>query len=157
MESISLSFPHVVMLPRHLNVFTPLFRIQHCYELLWMLHCPKGRYCDVTIIRPLLFHGMRTDLRGSPGAAIVDCQSIYYLLDFKRICFIFPWNNSTYDLESLGYSINARAFGPLMHTSSSCWLGWPHHVHTGKQLFVKSYILSFQSIIIFISTYVCTG
>ena len=108
------------MLPRHLNVFTPLFWIQHCYELLWTLHCPKGRYCDVTIIRPLLFHGMRTDLRGSPGAAIVDCQSIYYLLDFKRICFIFPWNNSTYDLdatvgwlESLGYSINARAFGPL--------------------------------------------
>ena len=95
------------------------FWIQHCYELLWTLHCPKGRYCDVTIIRPLLFHGMRTDLRGSPGAAIVDCQSIYYLLDFKRIYFIFPWNNSTYDLdatvgwlESLGYSINARDFGP---------------------------------------------
>ena len=108
------------MLPSHLNVFTPLFWIQHCYELLWTLHCPKGRYCDVTMIRPLLFHGMRTDLRGSPGAAIVDCQSIYYLLDFKRTYFIFPWNNSTYDLdatvgwlESLGYSINARAFGPL--------------------------------------------
>ena len=120
MESISLGFPHVVMLPRHLNVFTPLFWIQHCYELLWTLHCPKGRYCDVTMIRPLLFHGMRTDLRGSPGAAIVDCQWIYFLLDFKRICFIFPWNNSTYDLdatvgwlESLGYSINARTFGPL--------------------------------------------
>ena len=39
---------------------------------------------------------------------------------FKRIFFIFPWNNSTYDLDptvswlkSLGYSINARAFGPL--------------------------------------------
>ena len=120
MESISLGFPHVVVLPRHLNVYTPLFWIQHCYELLWTLHCPKGRYCAVTIIRPLLFHGMRTDLRGSPGAAIVDCQSIYYLLDFERICFIFPWNNSTYDLDatvgwlkSLGYSINARAFGPL--------------------------------------------
>ena len=120
MESISLGFPHVIMLPRHLNVFTPLFWIQHCYELLWTLHCPKGLYCDVTIIRPLLFHGMRTYLRGNPGAAIVDCQSIYYLLDFKRICFIFPWNNSTYDLEatvgwleSLGYSIIARAFGPL--------------------------------------------
>ena len=111
MESISLGFPHVVMLPRHLNVFTPLFWIQHCYELLWTLHCSKGRCCDVTI--------MRTDLRGSPSAAIVDCQSIYYLLDFKRICFIFPWNNSTYDLDAtvgwlvLGYSINARVFGPL--------------------------------------------
>ena len=40
----------------------PLFWIGRCYGLLWTLHCPNGRYCDVTMINPLLFHGIRPDL-----------------------------------------------------------------------------------------------
>ena len=63
------------------GICIPLFSLygnsaQTFEHLLWMLHCPKGRNCDVTMIRPLLFHGMRADLSGSPSGAIVDRQSI---------------------------------------------------------------------------------
>ena len=57
---------------------------------------------------------------GAPARQLWTVNRFIFCCFFKRICFIFPWNNSTYDLnatvgwlESLGYSINARAFGPL--------------------------------------------
>ena len=40
-------------------------------------------------------------------------------------------------------------------TLSSCWLDWRRHARTGKQLFVKSYDLPFQSVTVFILAYVC--
>ena len=85
-------FPYMIKVPKHLNVKAIILDM----ALLWAarLHCPKDRYCDVTMIRLLLFQGIRADLSGIPGAVIVYRQSINYLLDFKVICWIFLWNNS---------------------------------------------------------------
>ena len=64
------------------NIWTsrPLFWIGRCYGLLWTLYFLKCPYCDVTMIRLLLFNGIRADLSGSPGAAIVGRQSINYFV-----------------------------------------------------------------------------
>ena len=101
-----------------------------CYWLLWTLHCSKGRYSDATMIKPLLCHGIRSDLSESPGAAIVDRQSINHLLDFKVICCIFPWNNSMYVIKRnrrlgrvLGVINKCSGLRPS-DTLSSFWLGW---------------------------------
>ena len=88
MVSIIPHIPYMVMLPKHLNVMDiVLDRAFLCPAK--TLHCPKRRHCDVTMIRPLLPHGIRADLSGSHDAAIVDRQSINYFLDFKVICCIF--------------------------------------------------------------------
>ena len=76
----------MVMLPKYLNVNAIVLD----WALLWVA---MGRYCDVPIIRPLLSHGIRADLSGSLGPAIMDSQSIDYLLDFIATCSIFTWNN----------------------------------------------------------------
>ena len=95
MVSIFPRIPYMVMLPKHLNVMDiVLDRAFLCPAK--TLHCPKRRHCDVTMMIPLLPHGIRADLSGSHGAAIVDRQSINYFLDFKVICCIFRWNNSIY-------------------------------------------------------------
>ena len=73
-------FPYMVMLPNHLDVKSIVLD----RALLWALLCGEGRYFVVRVIRPLLFHGIRADLSGSSD----------YLLDFKAIGCIFPWNNS---------------------------------------------------------------
>ena len=81
MVSVLPCFPYMVMLPKHLNAKAivrdgalPLAAMDH--------------YCDVTMIRPLLFDGIRADLSGSRGAAIVDNHSISHMLEFKLICHI---------------------------------------------------------------------
>ena len=159
MVSVFPCLPYKVVLLIHLNVkATVLIR-----ALPWMLHCPKGRYCNVTMIRPLLLHGICVDLSGSPSVAIVDCQSICYLLDLKVICCLFPWNNSIYICRIWGDCRSGIVLGLFNKCSGlqpsdtiwSCWLGRCRHAHTGKQLFVKSYHLSFQSVTVVISTYVC--
>ena len=40
--------------------------MRRSYGLPWTLHCPMGRYCDVTLLWPVLFHGIRADLSGTP-------------------------------------------------------------------------------------------
>ena len=126
-----------------------------------MLHYPKGHYCDVTMIKLLLFHGIRADLRGSPRTVLVGRQSINYLLDFKVICRIFPWNNSLYiivrkcRLGRVLWVINKCSGLPPSDTLSSFCLAWRRHVRTSKQLFVKSHELPFQSVTVIISTDVC--
>ena len=93
-----------------------MFWIGHCYGLLWTLHCPQGRDCKVTMIRPLLFHGIHTDLIERPGATIVDRQSDVYLLDFKVICCMFTWTDFIYvelyiSTRSVGAQAPYRAIG----------------------------------------------
>ena len=145
-------FPYMVMLP---NIWTtrPSFWIGPCCGLLWTLHCPKGRYCDVKMIRPLLFHGIRADLSGSPGALITDRQSISYLLDLKAIRCMLPWNNYI-QLDAIVGWVNKCSGRRPSDTLLSWWLGWHRHARTCKQLFVKSYDLWFQSVTV-ILTYVC--
>ena len=150
-------FPYMVMLPEPLNIKAIVLDM----ALLWTLNCLKGCYCDITMIRWLLFHGICIDLSGRPSTPIVDCQSINYLLDFKVICCVSPLNNSIYIIgcncrlgRVLGVFNKCSGLRPS-DTLSSCKLGWHRHALTGKQWFVKLYDLSFQSIVVDISTHVC--
>ena len=113
------------------------------------------------MIGPLLFHGIRADLSGCPGVTVVDRQSMNNLLDFKLIYCMFPLNNSICIIGR-----NCRSGGVIgvfskcsglrpSDTWSSCWLAWRRHANSGKQLFVKSYDLSLQSVTVVISIYVC--
>ena len=44
---------------------------------------PRGRYCWVTMIWPLLFHGMRADRSGSPGTAITGLSFDWLFVGFE--------------------------------------------------------------------------
>ena len=97
--------------------------------LLWAamtLHCPKDRYCDVTMIWPLLFRGIRADVSETPDNALTTRMHGDYrvsidrfFVGFNAICSTFLRNNpiciegGNRRLSTvLGYSINARAVGP---------------------------------------------
>ena len=115
------------------NIWTspPLFWIWRCFWLLWTLHCPKGRHCDVTMIRSLLFHGKRADLSGSPGAAIVNLKICWiskcYVAYFREMTPYIQLDTHADWVDSSGYSINARAEGHLIELlarlASPCWQG----------------------------------
>ena len=113
-----------------------------------MLHCSVRHYCDVTMICLLLHHGIRADLRGSPGTVITGCQSINYLLDFKAIWWISLSNNSIY---IIGCNCRLGTFNKCSDLRPSdtllgWWTSWCHHACTGKQFFDELYDLSFQSV-----------
>ena len=98
---------------------------------------------------------------GGPVRRSWTINWLVLFLDFKMIRCIFPWNNSTYIVRRncrlggfLGVFHKYSGLRPS-DTLSSCRLGWHRHARTAKQLFVKSYDLSFQSITLVISTYVC--
>ena len=77
MVSVFPCFPHMVRLLKHLNVMAIVLD----RPLIWApmdTALSQGLYCDVTRIRPLLFHVIRADLSSSPGAAILDRRSINY-------------------------------------------------------------------------------
>ena len=137
MVSVFSCYPYMVMLPKHLNVKAlVLDRTLLCADMDAALS-QRAAYCDVTMIRLLLIHGIRADLSGSPGAVIVGRQSVNDLLDFTVICCTFPWNHSIYIMRHIG--VFYKCSGPRPpDTLSRFWLGWRHHARTGKQLFVKS-------------------
>ena len=73
------------------------------YVLLWPLHCPKDRHCDVKMIWPLLFHGIRADMSETPDNALTtrmygdDRLSIdRFFVGFNAICYIFLRINPIY-------------------------------------------------------------
>ena len=157
MLSAFLCFPYMVMLSKQLIVTAIVLD----WALLWaamnaaLFQGPLlWRHNDKTIIVSWNTRGPERE----PGAAIVDRQSINYLLEFKVICCIFPWNNSNCRLGRLLVVFNKSLGLRPSDTLSSWWLGWRHHERTGKQLFVKTYDLSFQSVILlFQLMFVCTG
>ena len=75
-----------------------------CYGLPWTLHCPRARYCDVTMLWHLLLHGIRADLGGTLIDALTtrihgDHGSPFnrlILRNFNAIFYIFLLNNSIY-------------------------------------------------------------
>ena len=101
MVPVSPCFPYMVMLRKYLNVTAVVLG-------------PQGRYCDVTMIRPLFFNGIRADLIGSPGVVITDRHPMKYLLHIKVISCIFPWNNSIYITE------HNCTFGRLLSVFNKC-------------------------------------
>ena len=71
-----------------------------CYGLVWTLHCPKDSYCDVTMILPLLFRGIRADVSETRDNALaMRMHGDYrYSIDrlfvgFNAICCTFLINN----------------------------------------------------------------
>ena len=126
----------------------PFFLLGCCYGLLLTLHCPKGRYFDVTIIiigRDCFMECART-WAGASARRLMN-----YSLDLKVICCVFLWNNSMYIVERncwLGRAVGVFNKCSGLRPSDTLlirWLGWHCHAHTGKQLSVILYDLSFQS------------
>ena len=155
----SLVFSYMVMLPKHLNVKAIVLD----KALLWaamdsaLFHEPLlWRHNDKTLIVSWNTRGPeRKPRRGDRG------KSINYLLDFNAICSICPWNNSLYIIGHncrLGIVIGIfNKYSGLRSSDalSSWWLGLRRHPRMGKQLFTKSYDLSFQSVTVVVSAYAC--
>ena len=114
-----------------------MFWLRCCYGLLRTLRCHRSRNCDVTMLWPILLHGIRADLSGTPINAlavlissITGCQSIDNWLDFKAMCCIFLLNNSIYIIKCnlwegkvLVVTNKCSGLRPSV-TLSSLWHGW---------------------------------
>ena len=104
---------------------------------------PKGRYCDVPIIWPLMFHEIREAVGETPDNALTTrmhgdyrVSIVRFFVVFNAICETFLWNNRIYIegrncmLSTVpGLLKNARA--PL-DILSSWWIGWRRHACMGK-------------------------
>ena len=157
--SVSLGFPYMVSVfpcfPYMISIcpyfliwqYNPLFWVWRCYGLLWTLHCHKDRYCDVTMIWPLLFHGICADVSETPTTpwqrectVFTDCQSIDSLQDSMRFVTHF-WEITPYILrdaivgwvQSLGLCNKCSGLRPSAILSlielgawpaTSCARGW---------------------------------
>ena len=114
-----------------------MFWVWRCYGLLWTLHCPKHRYCDVTMIWPLFFRGIRADVSETPDNALTTRMHGDYIhrffVGFNAICYIFLRNNPIY-IEGRNCRLNkvpglfnkCSGFHPRTPLSS-WWLGWRRH------------------------------
>ena len=111
------------------------------------------RYCSTEYPRTLMGYLLTPWQR--EFRAITGCQSIDNLLDFNAICCIFISNDSLDATvgwrQSFWYSKNARAFGPRS-TFRACGTA-KARTRRGKQLFVNSFHLLFQSTILVVLTY----
>ena len=105
MVSVFPCFPYMVSICPYFLIwqYNPLFWVWSCYGLLWTLHCHKDRYCDITMIWPLLFHGIRADVSETPNNALTTRMhgdhrlSIdRFFVGFNAICYTFLGNNPTY-------------------------------------------------------------
>ena len=128
-----------------------LFSVWHCYGLLWTLHCHKDRYCDIIMIWPLLFHGIRADVSEAPDNALTTrMHGDYRLLigrffvGFNAICYAFLRNNPIYtEGRNCSFSTAPVLFKRCSglrpsDTLSSWWLGWRRYESVGKPFFGQS-------------------
>ena len=154
---------HMLLLPYLVIQYSPLFWVWRCYGLLWTLHCHKDRYCDVTMIWPLLFHGIRADVSQTPNNALTTRMHGDYrpsidrfFVGFNAICYAFLGNNRIYiEGRNCSFSTVPVLFNKCSglrpsDTLSSWWLGWRRHACVGKPFFGKSLDLWFQSFTIFL-------
>ena len=136
-----------------------------CYGLLWTLHCPKDRYCDVTLIWPLLFRRIRADVSETPDNALTTRMHGDYRLSidrffvgFNAICYTFLRNSLIYiegrncRLSTVPGLFNKCSGLGSSDMLSSRWLGWRRHARVGKPFFDKSLDLEFQSFTIIVLT-----
>ena len=124
------------MLPRHLNVFTPLFWIQHCYELLWTLpllwrhnnktiivswnaHGPEGEprrgNCGLSI--DLLFVGFQIQIQIQKNF-IATQDNVFYVQSQRMLQFIFlsqtyPSTYITWVIQVLTHCCQDKRSPPL--------------------------------------------
>ena len=112
--------------------------------LLWTVYCHKDRYCDVTMIWPLLFHGIRADVSETPDNALTTRMHGDYRLSINRffvgfnaICYTFLRNNPMYiegrnfRLSTVPGLFNKGSGLRPSDTLSSRWLGLRRHARVG--------------------------
>ena len=146
-------FPYMVSICPYFLIwwYSPLFWIWRCYGLLRTLHCPKGRYCDVTMIWPLLFHGILADVSETPDNALTMRMHADYRLSidrffvgFNAIYYAFLRNNPIYiegrncRLSTVPVLFNKFSALRPLDTFSNWWFGWRCHARVGKPFFGKS-------------------
>ena len=79
--------------------------------LLWTLHCPKDSYCDLTMIWPFLFHGIRVAVSKTSDNALSTQMHGDYRLSIDRIFVGFIAICSTFLLNN-----------PIYIEGHNCWL-----------------------------------
>ena len=142
-----------------------MFRVWRCYGLLWTLHCHKVRYYVITMIWPLLFHGIRVDMSETPNKALTTRMHGDYrpssdrlFVGFKAIFYAFLRNNPIYiEGRNCSFSTAPVLFNKCKglrpsNTLSSWWLGWRRDARVRKPFFDKSLDLLFQSFTIVMLT-----
>ena len=142
-----------------------MFWVWRCYGLLWILHCHKDRYCDVTMIWPLLFHGIRAGVSETPSNALTTRMRGDYrpsidsfFVGFHAICYAFlRINPISIEGRNCSFSTVPVLFNKCSglrpsDTLSSWWLGWRRHARMGKPFCGKSLDLLFQSLTIVLLT-----
>ena len=154
----------------HMPLF-PYMVIQHIVlgmALLWAAMdspLPKDLYCDITMIWPLLFHEICTDVSKTPNNALTMWMHGDYRLSidkffvgFDAICYIFLWNNPIYiEGRNCRLSTIPGLLNKCSGTLSSRWLGWWSHVCVGKPFLVNHCIYDFKASLLLCQLYVCTG
>ena len=119
--------------------------------LLWTLHCPKDRYCDVTMIWPFLFHGICADVSETSANTLATRMHGDYRPSIDRffegsnvICNTFLRNNSIHieerncSLSTAPVFFNKCSGLRPSDTLSSWWLGWRCHARVAMPFFGKS-------------------
>ena len=142
MVSVFPCFPYIVSICPYFLIwwYSPLFWVWRCYGLLWTLHCPKDRYFDVTMIWPLLFHGIRETCTRQ----LLDNANARRLHVFNAICYTFLRNNPIYiegrncRLSTVPGLFNKYSGLRASDTLSSWWRGWRRHARVDKLFFCKS-------------------
>ena len=114
--------------------------------LLWAaLHCHRDRYCDVTNIWPLLFHGIRADVSETPSNALTTGMhggyrpsiDIFFVV-FNASCYAFLRNNPIYiegrnrSFSTVPVLFNKYSGLRPLDTLSSWGLGWRRHARVGN-------------------------
>ena len=160
-------WPYIVMAHKHIFIFIqylspnwPWYSLHGLHILitwfsLYGIHMAllpymvrKDRYCDVTMIWPLLFHGIRADVSESPNNPLTMRMHGDYRLDgffvgFNVICCAFLRNNTIYiEGRNCSFSTVPVLFNKCSglrssDTLSSWWLGWRRHARVGKPFFGK--------------------
>ena len=144
-----------------------------CYGLLWTLHCHKDRYCDVTMIWPLLFHGIRADLSETPSNALTTRMHGDYrpsidrfFVEFNAICYAFLRNNTIY-IEGRNWSFSTVP--SLFNKCSAFGTRTPHRVGVVGGLVggvmrawishsvVNHWIYNFKASLLSCWLHICTG
>ena len=74
-------------------LLTIQFSIKVCIQYMahiWTLHCPRGHFCEVTMLWPLSFHGIRADLsRTTINALETQIHGDHELKIDRYICLDF--------------------------------------------------------------------
>ena len=133
--------------PCYFNGASPTGSARWGYCLQRHLAC-EGLYCDVIMMWPLLFHGIRADVSETPGNALTTRMHGDYrpsidrfFVGFNAICYAFLRNNPIYiegrncSFTTVPVLFNKGSGLRPSDTLSSWWLGWRRHAREVNPFF----------------------